>query len=307
TGDGVINAAESSSAHIEGTAEVGATLSGLSIHDSAGNTVNISAKDMPKVDSNGHFSLDNVDVSSLTDGKLTVQVTSTDAAGNTTSASGDITLDATAGTIAINAPIAGDNWLNGTEQGQPLEISGTTSGIEDHQVVTVSFNGQDYTATVSNNAWTLSVPATDLSGIKDATPLPITANVMDAAGNPAPQASHTIDVDLSTTASISITDGSTGDGVINAAESSSAHIEGTAEVGATLSGLSIHDSAGNTVNISAKDMPKVDSNGHFSLDNVDVSSLTDGKLTVQVTSTDAAGNTTSASGDITLDATAGTI
>ncbi|OBT12867.1 hypothetical protein A9264_08095 [Vibrio sp. UCD-FRSSP16_10] len=301
TGDGVINAAESSSAHIEGTAEVGATLSGLSIHDSAGNTVNISAKDMPKVDSNGHFSLDNVDVSSLTDGKLTVQVTSTDAAGNTTSASGDITLDATAGTIAINAPIAGDNWLNGTEQGQPLEISGTTSGIEDHQVVTVSFNGQDYTATVSNNAWTLSVPATDLSGIKDATPLPITANVMDAAGNPAPQASHTIDVDLSTTASISITDGSTGDGVINAAESSSAHIEGTAEVGATLSGLSIHDSAGNTVNISAKDMPKVDSNGHFSLDNVDVSSLTDGKLTVQVTSTDAAGNTASASGHIELD------
>ena len=72
----------------------------------------------------------------------------------------------------------------------PVAITGTTSGVEDNQILTVTLNGKTYTATVTSNAWTISVPAADAQ-VLPATNA-VTADVSDVAGNPAVQATHTV-------------------------------------------------------------------------------------------------------------------
>ncbi|WP_040890703.1 Ig-like domain-containing protein, partial [Vibrio ezurae] len=107
----------------------------------------------------------------------------------------DVTVDSVEGTIAINDHLANDDVINHAEQGQDLVISGTTSGIEDGQVVTVHFNHQDYTTTVQGNQWSATVDHGDLANLNDSANLVITANVNDKAGNPAVEASHNLGVD----------------------------------------------------------------------------------------------------------------
>ncbi len=57
-------------------------------------------------------------------------------------------------TITI-ADVAGDNTINYLEDDVNVAISGTTTGVEDGQVLTVTLNGKDYQATVSGNAWSV--------------------------------------------------------------------------------------------------------------------------------------------------------
>src|SRR6266852_4893038 len=95
-------------------------------------------------------------------------------------------VDETAPTIAINT-IAGDDILNAVESHSALAISGTTSGVEDGQHVTVTLNGHTYDAVVASGAWTATVAAADLAhAVLPDGSYPVTANVLDAAGNPAP-------------------------------------------------------------------------------------------------------------------------
>ncbi|RMC90393.1 hypothetical protein EAY64_20180, partial [Aquitalea palustris] len=104
-------------------------------------------------------------------------------------------LDTTAPTIAIATTLAGDNIVNAAEHNQPLTINGSTSGVEDGQKVDVVLNGTHYSATVTNNSWTLDVPATDVAKLANGQSYTITADVSDKAGNPAPEASHGLSVD----------------------------------------------------------------------------------------------------------------
>jgi Ca2+-binding RTX toxin-like protein len=119
-----------------------------------------------------------------------------DAAGNpAVQATHGLTVDETPPTIAIGT-LDGNDVLNLAKSGSPLAISGTTTGVEDGQHVTVQLNGQAYDAVVSGNAWTATVPAADLAHAQ----LPdgsyqVTADVSDAAGNPAVQATHGLTVD----------------------------------------------------------------------------------------------------------------
>ncbi|MRE60728.1 Ig-like domain-containing protein, partial [Morganella morganii] len=49
-----------------------------------------------------------------------------------------------------------------------LELSGTTSNVEENQTVNITFGGKNYTATVdAAGKWTATVPAADLAGLKD--------------------------------------------------------------------------------------------------------------------------------------------
>ncbi len=57
-------------------------------------------------------------------------------------------------TITI-ADVAGDNTINYLEDDVNVAISGTTTAVEDGQVLTVTLNGKDYQATVSGNAWSV--------------------------------------------------------------------------------------------------------------------------------------------------------
>ncbi|MDC9527889.1 Ig-like domain-containing protein, partial [Pseudoalteromonas sp. Angola-30] len=68
-----------------------------------------------------------------------------------------------------------------------VEITGTTTGVEDNQTVTVvvkdaAGNERSFEATVINNAYTIT--GADLSGLDDGT-LTATATVSDVAGNTA--------------------------------------------------------------------------------------------------------------------------
>jgi hypothetical protein len=71
-----------------------------------------------------------------------------------------------------------------------LTISGTTSGVEDGQHVTVTLDGKSHDTVVTANAWSVSVPVA-------ASVLPdggytVTATVFDKAGNRAPPATQTL-------------------------------------------------------------------------------------------------------------------
>ena len=143
------------------------------------------------VDDQGDFTVD-VALSSLTtDDSYSVSAAVSDAVGN---AAPDFTssfvLDTTAPTIT-SVLIAGDNLVNSSEQTSSVAVSGRTSDVEDGQIITLTINGADITATVTGNAFTAT---TDLSSLTDGT-YPVTANVADAAGNPADSASFSFEID----------------------------------------------------------------------------------------------------------------
>jgi hypothetical protein len=105
--------------------------------------------------------------------------------------------DFTAPTVAISGTVSGtststalstDNIVNAIEQGQSLDISGTTTGVEDGQLVTVQFAGAvtfSTTAEVINGAWTVGVTPNIVQDlIAGGASINFTATVNDAAGNP---------------------------------------------------------------------------------------------------------------------------
>ncbi|WP_447439865.1 Ig-like domain-containing protein, partial [Enterobacter cloacae] len=109
-----------------------------------------------------------------------VQVSVTNVNGNSASAGREYSVDATAPSVTINT-LATDDILNAAEAQADLTVSGTSTA-EAGQTVTVSLNGQDYTATVgSDGNWTLNVPAADLAGLADGS-VTVTASVSDKAG-----------------------------------------------------------------------------------------------------------------------------
>lgn len=147
-------------------------------------------------DSNGDWSF-TLPEGSLTEGDNAITLTSTDVAGNTSTASNalTITLDTTAPSIAITDPLMGDNLFNAAEA-TAVTLSGTTTDVDNGQTVTLSVSDGTttlpFTTAVSSNTWTTTV---DLSSLSDGQ-LTITADVTDVAGNAATQASHTIAKDI---------------------------------------------------------------------------------------------------------------
>jgi hypothetical protein len=102
--------------------------------------------------------------------------------------------DYTSPTIAIDALGIGA-VMNAAEAGSALTITGTTNA-ENGQTVTVDVDGTDYTGTASGGTWSVTVPTGDVASLADAATIAVTANVEDAAGNPATQATTSFDTDL---------------------------------------------------------------------------------------------------------------
>ena len=103
-----------------------------------------------------------VDISTLSDGTVTVTATVTDDAGNTATATDTLTLDTVAPTPTIGT-VAVDDVIDGTENTAGFTISGTG---EDGATVEISFSGSGYTipttgntATVAGGVWSFSIPA----------------------------------------------------------------------------------------------------------------------------------------------------
>ncbi|MFC0171225.1 VCBS domain-containing protein [Vibrio comitans] len=117
-----------------------------------------------------------------------------------------VEVDTTAPAISID-PISTDNVVNAAEHKQALTISGVTDA-EVGQVVTVHMGpanaGHDYTVTVTagsggQNTFTLDIPPSDVGALADGQHYPVSASVIDKAGNPSNTATSDVVVDLTST------------------------------------------------------------------------------------------------------------
>ncbi|MEP9177769.1 Ig-like domain-containing protein [Enterobacter cloacae] len=291
TADNVLNAAEKGEDLV---------LSGTSANVEAGQTVTVTLGGKTytaTVDANGDWTttVPAADLSSLKDGDASVQVSVTNVNGNSASAGREYSVDTTAPTVTLNT-ISGDNILNAAEAAQDLTLSGTSTA-EAGQTVTVAFNGNTYTAQVqADGSWTLDVPAADLAGIADGNAT-VTASVSDKAGNPA---STDAAVLVDTTVPQIVFDVVAGDDILNIAEHGQALI-----VSGKVTGAQAGDVI--TVTLNGKDYTAMlDASGNWStgIPATDVGALVSGDQTLSATLTDKAGNSTTATHDVTVSLTA---
>ena len=109
-------------------------------------------------------------------------------------------------TLTVITPMVGDstvntaNTLNASGASTGFAINGTTSGVENGRTVTVTIvNGSNvavetFTATVTNNAWSVNVSPTQAHALSDGG-YTVMASVSNAAGTPAPPAAQNLTVD----------------------------------------------------------------------------------------------------------------
>lgn len=81
------------------------------------------------------------DVTNWPAGTVNIAVSGTNTAGTTTSISHPVTVDLAAVAITINT-LSTDDVINAAEKGSDLQLSGTTSGVEAGQTITVIFGGK---------------------------------------------------------------------------------------------------------------------------------------------------------------------
>ncbi len=286
-GDNVINASEQSA---------GFTLSGASKNLAQGTelTVTLNGKSYTaEVGANGAWSVKvpAADAQALGDGTWTVNVSGKDAAGNTVNGSQTIGVDTAAPTIAVDT-VAQDNIINAAEHHQPLTLSGKTTA-EAGQIVTVTVNGKNHTATVgSDGTWTVTLPASEVQSLANGEHT-LTVNVSDKAGNgSSTQAHFTVD----TVAPVVTINTVAGDDILNTSEQGQAQI---------ISGQATGAAAGDVVTVTVGGQSftgVVQANGSWSV-GVPASvidALGEGNHSIAVSVTDAAGNTGNATHGITL-------
>ena len=79
------------------------------------------------------------------------------------------------------------SFVDASESDSDGKVNITTSGAEDGQMVTVTLNGQSYTASVSNDGALVTIPAADLQALTGGSSYSLSSDVSDAAGNAAEQ------------------------------------------------------------------------------------------------------------------------
>ncbi|OSC15575.1 adhesin, partial [Escherichia coli] len=289
-GDDVINATEHAQAQIISGSATGAA-TGSTV------TVTIGTNTFTTVlDASGNWSVGvpaSV-VSALANGTVTINASVTDAAGNSGSATHQVTVNTGLPSITFNA-ISGDNVLNADEKGQPLTISGSSTGLATGAQVTVTLNGHNYSATTdAAGNWTLTVPVSDLAALGQANYI-VSASATSAAGNTASsQANLLVDSGLPGVTINTVA----GDDIINAAEAGAAQ---------TISGVVTRAAAGDTVTVTLGGntytaQVQADLSWSVSVPAADLQALGNGDLTITASVTNANGNTGSGTRDITIDA-----
>lgn len=274
-----------------------------------------------------------VDVSAWPAGALTITASGSTTAGNPVSVTHPVTVDLSAVAVSINA-ITADDVINAAEKGAALTLTGSTSGVEAGQTVTVTFGGKTYTASVAaNGSWSTTVPAADMAALRDGD-ASAQASVSNVNGNSA-TTTHAYSVDASApTVTINTI---AGDDILNAAEAGAAltitgssqanllvdsglpgvtintvagdDIINAAEAGAdqTISGVVTRAAAGDTVTVTLGGntyTTTVQGNLSWSVSvpAADLQALGNGDLTITASVTNANGNTGSGTRDITIDA-----
>ena len=248
---------------------------------------------------NGDWTVD-VSGGALIDGAVSVAVDMTDTSGNSASASTSFDLDTTAdledGAVLTVAAVDAD--INDAESGA---VTLTLSGVDaDAETVTVTLTDGEGTAVTAaavagnNGDWTVDVSG---GALIDGN-VSVAVDMTDTSGN---SASASTSFDLDTTADeagdLSVTVDTSGDGVINDAESGAVTL--------TLSGV---DADAETVTVTLTDgegtavtaAAVAGNNGDWMVD-VSGGALIDGNVSVAVDMTDTSGNSASAATDFILD------
>lgn len=221
-----------------------------------------------------------------------IDVTATDAAGNTASTSGTVAVDTETAITLSDAPLEGDNIVNAVERSDGIELTGNA---EPGASVLVTLAGVTTAAVVdAAGNWTASFAATDLP--EGETSAEVTAVSTDLAGNEA-TATRTVEIDT-LVRNFAVTSAPGGaDGILNAEEAANGlTLTGTTEEGASVSidldGVSHEatvDAAGNwTVTFAREELPTGEQT-----------------VTLTATSTDIAGNTEVLSQPVQIDTDAG--
>ena len=260
------------------------------------------------VDQNGNWSVTipsgALDDFTNADSPLPVTVTVTDIAGNqaTTSPAVSVTIDVEAPVVTI-APVTGDDMINVSESTLPLTLSGTTTGLDVGQTLTVTFNGTDYPATVlAGGGWAVDIPANVVSALPPGQ-ITFTVTATDTALNTT-TVSHTLDVRTDPQEQPLLTiEPVAGDNVIDAAERGEA---------LTLSGSALNVEAGQTVTVTQgasqwTGTVGADGKWHVTIPQGDLSGLTDGPYSLSVSVSDTAGNSATATRPFTVDTTVSAI
>ncbi|WP_338557206.1 Ig-like domain-containing protein [Erwinia sp. E_sp_B04_8] len=297
-GDNIINAAEIlQPVSIAGTASA----------SEAGQQVTITFNGQSyqqTVQSDGSWQLDLPSgvTQNLADATYPVTVTLTDIAGNSTSQTLNVTVDASAAnlpTISVGV-VSGDDYINQDEATRDLTLAGSTTNVNAGQTVTVTLNGQTYTALVqADGSWNTTVPAADLAALADGAQS-FTASVTDSSGNPA-STTHQVTVIAQAADLPTITiDPVTSDDVVNFQESRN---------DVQITGTSQHIPAGDNVTVTLNGnsyTATVDANGNWtaSVPAADIQALDQGINSVTASGNDVAGNIATATGDFRVDTNA---
>ena len=221
--DNIINASEAATTVIVGSTSSVENGQLVSLTVSDGNTTFEVSTNV----SDGAFAT-TLDLSGLADGSaISASANVADAAGNAAIAASidGIIKDTVAPEISL-ASVAGDGVFGAAEMAS-VAIVGATVGVADGQLVALSVSdgstAVEASASVSADAFSATV---DLSSLADSTSIAVTADVDDAAGNPAAQASIGNIVKDTQAPELAITSVAD-DNVINAAEAASAAIVGS--------------------------------------------------------------------------------
>ncbi len=249
----------------------------------------------------------------LSDGQHTVAATIADEAGNTQTATQVITIDTTpAAPDAIVLDEISNNYINGLEHDQPLTISGSVGSASTvGDLVTIDFNGQTYNTTVfadTNGAlrFTFEIPAVDVQALADGTIYTATATTTTATLTVSDSEDVTVDLALTNTGAnngnLVTIDGITEDtGISNSdfiTNDTRIIIAGTYDNSADINGIENVL----TVTINGDLYTPVINGTDWSIDLTNTP-LSDGDYLLIATVTDAAGNATSQTQTITIDAT----
>ncbi len=296
-GDGYENQFEVPSVTLSGRAfdiENGRTVV-VTLTDQLGQTLTVSSTVQ-----NGGWQITGVNLSSLAEGPIQGYASVTDLFGNFVDAT-DATIKDTLAEVTAEFDGKGDQYLNQFEI--PLtDLQGQITHVEDGQPVNITItdiNGASLSFTSSATAGQWQLTDKNLTSLSDGT-LTVTASATDIAGNPA-TASNTIIKD--TQAVITAKFDGNGDGYLNLSEINNVRLYGEL--------TDVED--GQRVNITVSDGTNPDLNfmatvsGGLWETTEDLSSLTDGQLSIVASTIDIAGNPASANGTIDVDTVLPTI
>ena len=214
-----------------------------------------------------------------------ISITVTNEGGSAT-ADDALVVDTVANVTIDTDTVETDGVINFVEEADGFALTGTTDA---GSTVTVTFNDTTYEAVVTGTTWSLSVDAGVIAqGEYD---LEVRADAVDAFGN---TATTTGTVTVDTIMSLTLDDSAGGeDGVVNAAE----HPAGGYMTGLTQAGATVVVTLGTVAHTVTAAADGTWSSVFTSAE------LPTGELTVPVSAvaTDAAGNTATASGEVTID------